>query len=121
MSHQEIQRARYSAEILIAIRVAGFPSGDVRLRSRHQENQKAAIHVTIARPTVFVVRPNMIQEVSMRVCHKTLRRHGESLPVSNLDPAAIAQGVREIVHDLHQTLRKTTPSPGELIELERAH
>ncbi|MGO9238280.1 MAG: hypothetical protein ACLP4V_30875 [Methylocella sp.] len=55
----------------------------------------------------------------MRVCHKTLRRHGESLPVSNLDPAAIAQGVREIAHDLHQTLRKTTPSPGELIELER--
>ena len=55
----------------------------------------------------------------MQVCHKTLRRPGESLPVSNLDPAAIAQGVRQIAHDLHQILRKTTPSPGELIELER--
>ena len=55
----------------------------------------------------------------MRVCHETLRRPGESLPVSSLDPAAIAQGVRQIAHDLHQILRKTTPSPGELIELER--
>ncbi len=55
----------------------------------------------------------------MRVWHETLRRPGESLPVSNLDPAAIAQGVRQIAHDLHQMLRKTTPSPGELIELER--
>jgi hypothetical protein len=53
------------------------------------------------------------------ICHKTLRRPGESLPVSNLDPAAIAQGVRQIAHDLHQILRKTTLSPGELIELER--
>src|SRR5271166_3135752 len=56
---------------------------------------------------------------SMRVCHETLSRPGESLPVSNLDPAAIAQGVRQIAHDLHQILRKTTSSPGELIELER--
>ena len=55
----------------------------------------------------------------MRVCHETLRRPGESLAVSSLDPAAIAQGVRQIAHDLHQILRKTTPSPGELIELER--
>ena len=55
----------------------------------------------------------------MRVCHKTLRRPGKSLPVSNLDPAAIAQGVRQIAHDLHQMLKKTTVSPDELIELER--
>ena len=55
----------------------------------------------------------------MRVCHKTLRRPGESLPDSSLDPAAIAQGVRQIAHDLHQILRKRTSSPTELIELER--
>ena len=55
----------------------------------------------------------------MRVCQKTLRRPGESLPVTSLDPEAIAHRVRQIAHDLHQILRKTTPSPGELIELER--
>jgi len=55
----------------------------------------------------------------MRVCHETLRLPGESLPVSSLDPEAIAQGVRQIAHNLHQMLRKTTPSPGELMELER--
>ena len=43
----------------------------------------------------------------------------ESLPAGSLDPAAIAEGVRQIAHDLHQVLRKTTSSPGELIELER--
>ena len=55
----------------------------------------------------------------MPVCHKTLRRPGESLPVSSLDPAAIANRVRQIAHDLHQILKKSTSSPGELIELER--
>ncbi len=48
-----------------------------------------------------------------------LRQPGESLPAGSLDPAAIAEGVRQIAHDLQQMLRKTTPSPGELIELER--
>jgi len=43
----------------------------------------------------------------------------ESLPAGSLDPAAIAEGVRQIAHDLHQMLRKTISSPGELIELER--
>ena len=43
----------------------------------------------------------------------------ESLPAGSFDPAAIAEGVRQIAHDLHQVLRKTTSSPGELIELER--
>ena len=43
----------------------------------------------------------------------------KSLPVSSLDPAEIAQGVRQIAHDLHQMLRRTTSSPGELIELVR--
>lgn len=46
-------------------------------------------------------------------------RPGETIPASSLDPAKIAEGVRQIAHDLHQTLRKTTPSTGELIELER--
>ena len=55
----------------------------------------------------------------MRATPKILRRPVQSPPVSSLDPAAIAQGVRQIAHDLHQILRKTTPSPGELIELER--
>ena len=55
----------------------------------------------------------------MRVCHKTLRRPGESLPVSNLDPAAIAQGVREIADDSPSDTEENDPSPGELIELER--
>jgi len=48
-----------------------------------------------------------------------LRQPGESLPAGSLDPAAIAEGVRQIAHDLHQVLRKTTSSPDELIELER--
>ncbi len=43
----------------------------------------------------------------------------QSPPVSSLDPAAIANRVRRIAHDLHQMLKKPTPSPGELIELER--
>jgi hypothetical protein len=48
-----------------------------------------------------------------------LRQPGESLPAGSLDPEAIAEGVRQIAHDLHQVLRKTISSPGELIELER--
>ncbi|MGO9596725.1 MAG: hypothetical protein ACLP7Q_01740, partial [Isosphaeraceae bacterium] len=71
VSHQEVQRARYFTEILIAIRVAGFPSGDVRLRSRHQEKPEWP-PFTIARPTVFVVRPNMIQGGSR--CEYAIRR-----------------------------------------------
>jgi hypothetical protein len=43
----------------------------------------------------------------------------ESLPAASLDPAAIAEGVRQIAHDLHQLLKKTISNPGELIELER--
>ena len=34
-------------------------------------------------------------------------------------PRQLHRGVRQIAHDLHQMLRKTTSSPGELIELER--
>ncbi len=43
----------------------------------------------------------------------------QSPPVSRLDPAAIASRVRQIAHDLHQMLKKPTPSPVELIALER--
>jgi hypothetical protein len=43
----------------------------------------------------------------------------QSPPVSSLDPAAIANRVRQIAHDLHQMLKKPTPSARELIELER--
>jgi len=56
---------------------------------------------------------------SIRASHKKLRRPVESLAAGSLDPAAIAEGVRQIAHDLQQMLRKTPPSPGELIELER--
>ncbi len=36
-----------------------------------------------------------------------------------LDPAAIAQGVRQIAHDLHAMLKNAASSPVELMELER--
>ncbi len=55
----------------------------------------------------------------MRGSDQMLRQHGESLAASGLDPAAIAHRVRQIAHDLHQMLRRTTSSPGELIELEQ--
>jgi hypothetical protein len=55
----------------------------------------------------------------MRGSDQTLRQSGESLTAGTLDPAAIAQGVRQLAHDLYQMLRKTPPSPIELIELVR--
>jgi len=42
----------------------------------------------------------------------------ESLPASGLDPASIAERVRQIAHDLHQMLKRTISDP-EVIELER--
>ncbi len=37
-----------------------------------------------------------------------------------LDPAAIAQGVRQIAHDLHAMLKNAASSPVELMELSGA-
>ena len=53
----------------------------------------------------------------MRGSDRKLRHHGESVSASTRDPAEIAQGVRQIAHELHQILRKTAPSPIELNEL----
>lgn len=55
----------------------------------------------------------------MRGSEQMLKRPGESLPGSSLDPAEIAQGVRQIAHDLHQMLKRATSTSVELIELER--
>ncbi len=55
----------------------------------------------------------------MRATHLNLRRPVHSPPVSSIDPAAVANRVRLIAHDLQQMLKKTTSSPAELHELER--
>ena len=55
----------------------------------------------------------------MRGPDQMLRQHAESVTAEILDPAEIAEGVRQIAHDIHLMLMKTTSSPAELIELER--
>jgi len=55
----------------------------------------------------------------MPTTHEKLTRPVHSPHVSSLDPAAIANRVRQIAHDLQQILKKTRPCPCELIELER--
>jgi hypothetical protein len=48
-----------------------------------------------------------------------LRQDSELHNDCNLEPAEIARRVRQIAHDLHQTLRSTNSDHAELMELER--
>ncbi len=55
----------------------------------------------------------------MRRADAMLWQPAESYPADSLDPSEIAQGVRQIAHDLHQILRKTTSCLNDLIVIEQ--
>ncbi len=52
----------------------------------------------------------------MRGSEQRVSKRGEC-GAAGLDPAAIAQRVRQIAHDIREVLRKTHSSPRELIDL----